>query len=242
MEAAGLLAKVMDGPGRRLLKALAVSAILHLALALLIQPARQAGTVVLQARIASAPTRPAPPTPTVPEAALSHPPADMTPSPEGKEAPLPLPPELAPSAPQQTEPGPAAETPQPPGQGAEPAARDAETTAAGPTTGLPEVPVIADTRWYTAREVDIHPRPTRPIQPQYPEAARMRGQEGSVVLQLKIDEFGVVREIEVLESSPAGVFDQSSVEAFRAADFYPAQRGGRAVRALVKIRVTYELD
>jgi protein TonB len=149
---------------------------------------------------------------------------------------------LAQSTPQQTEPVPAAETPQLLGQGAESAAREADATAAGPATGLPEVPVMVDTRWYTAREVDIHPRPTRPIQPQYAEAARSRGQHGSVVLQLKIDEFGVVREIEVLESSPPGVFDQSSVEAFRAADFHPAQRGGRAVRALVRIRVTYELD
>jgi len=70
----------------------------------------------------------------------------------------------------------------------------------------------------------------------------VKGQEGSVVLQLRINQFGVVQDIEVVETIPPGVFDQSSLEAFRHARFHPAQRQGRPVRALVKIRVTYELD
>jgi protein TonB len=244
MDLARLLAKLMDKTGERLLKAIVFSTALHLGLILLIQPARWTGPneVVLQARIAAATTQTAahPSVAAEAEAGL----------PESLIAEVPIPsdmvstaaPTQAQAVPQPTEAVSGADAQAPTAQAEEIKTGEPGVAAAGSATALPEIPVMLDTRWYTAREVDVLPRPTQPVQPQYPEEARLKGQQGSVVLQLRIDQFGVVHDIEVVESTPPGVFDQACLDAFGAARFLPAQRDGRPVRALVKIRVTFELD
>lgn len=262
MAAASRLMRIRDRLGGRLLKAIAFSVLLHLSLIVLIQPTRREGTmdVVLQARIVAETAARLPPSPVetrvptnrpnhrpeqvpIPSATLSElrsaepwtePEAVLS---ETVSAPGPTQEQSAPPQPEAVFGG----TPQ--AAQADVAVSDTlEVTPSGPATGLPEIPVMLDMPWFTARQVDVLPRPLQTIQPQYPEEARMRGVQGSVVLQLKIDEFGVVQDIEVVESSPPRVFDQSSLDAFRTARFHPAQRDGRAVRALVRIRVTYELD
>jgi protein TonB len=45
----------------------------------------------------------------------------------------------------------------------------------------------------------------------------------------------------VEEANPPGLFDQSALDAFRNARFTPAQRHGRAVKSLVRIKVNYDL-
>lgn len=104
-----------------------------------------------------------------------------------------------------------------------------------------EIPLLEDPTWYPARQVDAHPAPLYPVKPDYPDKGAEQGAEGSVVVLLLIDEAGVVRDVSVVEADPEGVFEESALQAFRAARFTPAQKNGRAVKSRVLIRVTYEL-
>ncbi len=101
---------------------------------------------------------------------------------------------------------------------------------------------MLDTTWYEARQLDISPRAAQPINPVYPLEAARRGIEGTVKLLLRVDEYGVVQDVQVMEGEPPGIFDQSAVEAFRTGKFLPARKDGRPVRAQIYIRVRYELD
>jgi protein TonB len=101
---------------------------------------------------------------------------------------------------------------------------------------------MVDTTWYGARQLDVQPRTLKPVQPAYPPQARRRGLEGTVKLQLRIDEYGVVQEAAVEEGDPPGVFDAAALDAFRTARFLPAQKNQRPVRALVHVRVVFKLE
>ncbi len=102
--------------------------------------------------------------------------------------------------------------------------------------------MLVDTRWYTAREVDQRPQLTAELRPTYPEEARRLGIEGSVVIELEIDESGRVRSLKVLESNPPGVFDEAVRMTYGRATFSPALRNGRPVRYLGRYRVSFELE
>lgn len=242
MEAASLLVKMMDKLGGRMLKAIVLSVALHLALMMLIQPARQQGSVgvVLQARIVAAPAEPA------------TPPSDATtaetdlPGRPAAERPLPS---NAQTAPVPTQAQPASPPPETVAGGSERAAPDdvvgsgvRETVPTGPASGLPEIPVMLDTQWYTARQVDRRPELMTPALPAYPEEARRQGIQGSVVIEVHIDEYGQVREIRILEANPPGVFEAAVLEVYGKARYKPAMLNGRPVRYIGKYRVLFELD
>lgn len=123
----------------------------------------------------------------------------------------------------------------------------AKTEAAPPlpaeqATPALELPALFDARWYTAREVDSHPKAVGTIRPVYPEAARRQGLQGWVKLRLKIDEQGRVIEVETVEAQPRGVFDAAAAEAFKPARFEPARRQGVPVRYEGLFRVVFELE
>ena len=123
-----------------------------------------------------------------------------------------------------------------------PAATESVSAAPSPGT-LPtvNVPLLVDPTFYTAKQVDVHPRALIQIDPVYPLDATRRGIAGSVTLVLKLDETGAVQDVQVSDASPPGVFDQSALDAFHKARFAPAQKAGRAVKSLVVIKVRYEL-
>jgi protein TonB len=217
-------------------KALAISAAAHLAIVSLIQPAtRPVDSVMpnyeIQARLSTPPDVPEPasealvpvtvkPAPSPPVHAEEH----------AAEPPSPLP---------------ARTLSQPPAD-SEPDARNPESATPGPEqsrrTFLPQVPIIVDPNYYSAKEVDIHPRALVSITPAYPDEARRREVVGEVTLKLLLDESGRVQSAEVVAARPSGYFEQSALEAFRAGKFAPAYKDGRAVRSLVLIRVNYELE
>ena len=115
------------------------------------------------------------------------------------------------------------------------------TPPATEAPALPSIPVMVDAHWYEAKQLDAQPKAAAKIVPLYPPAASRNGIEGTVKLKLRIDEFGVVREVEVEEGDPPGVFDESALDAFGKGRFKPAIKDGRPVRALIYIRVRYEL-
>jgi protein TonB len=118
--------------------------------------------------------------------------------------------------------------------------REAASLARPEESALPhvDVPLIVDPAWYAANDLDLYPRPVTPVDPEYPESAA--GISGAVSLLLKIDEFGAVQEVTVVNAEPAGYFEDSASQAFKAAHFSPAQRDGRPVRSRIVVKVRFE--
>ncbi len=246
-----------------LARSLALSVGIHLALLAFVQPWTGAGaprTLVINARLETTPEA-TPESPIPPVTAMEQPEELLPPVPQTK------PPEPTPPPPDQLsvpKPAPikAAEPPPAPVQ-APP--RTTETTAitseASPPTASSEplavvsspssaatpapplaIPSPIDTNWYLARQVDRHPKAIGSITPKYPEEARQRGQEGTLKLMVKIDDLGRVRDVEVVEAQPPGIFDDAALEAFRNARFQPAMKEGRPVRYEAYMRVEFRLE
>lgn len=113
---------------------------------------------------------------------------------------------------------------------------------AAPNSGV-EVPLIRDPTYYTAKQLDVIPKPLTPIQLYYPETAVANHIfEGNLLLLLLIDEFGVVTEVSVIEAQPAGYFEEAARSVFRPSRWSPAMIGGRAVKSRWQVRVRYVPD
>ena len=123
-----------------------------------------------------------------------------------------------------------------------PASKVAEAPAAkplsSPSAGI-EVPLIRDPTYYPARQLDVYPQPMANIQPKCPEVALAQRLNGRVQLLVLIDEFGVVNETSVVEAQPAGVFEETAVQAFRSVRFVAAQKQGNHVKSRVILRVNF---
>ena len=87
----------------------------------------------------------------------------------------------------------------------------------------------------------INPAPKTPIQPAYPAAARKNGIEGSVLLELTVDEHGNVEAAEVKKSSGSRLLDKSALSAAKKTRFTPGTKGGIPVRTQVTVNVRFEL-
>lgn len=99
---------------------------------------------------------------------------------------------------------------------------------------------IPDPIHYPAAEIDIYPQALRRIAPIYPETARNAQLAGSVTLAVLIDEAGKVVGTSVMDSVPAGVFEEAAQQALADSTFYPAQKDGRSVRSRILIRVEFD--
>jgi protein TonB len=120
---------------------------------------------------------------------------------------------------------------------------DAPEQAASPSPApAAAITSAVDLTYYNVRELDVQPRALREIVPDYPSQADRQRLSGKVRLQLKLEADGRISDIEVVSATPPGVFDASTIEAFRAARFAPAQKAGRPVRARVVIEVLYDWE
>ncbi len=121
---------------------------------------------------------------------------------------------------------------------------ESQPAAAPPAAPAPAAAITSsvDLAYYSARDVDVHPRALREIVPDYPADADRQRLSGMVRLQLKLEADGRVSEIEVVSATPSEVFNESALKAFRDARFAPAQKNGRPVRALVLIEVVYDWE
>ena len=76
--------------------------------------------------------------------------------------------------------------------------------------------------------------------PQYPFAARRRGEEGRVVLKLTIDEKGNLLNIEVIESTGSD-FTVSAIEAVKRSKFSPAKKNNTPVVCMALLPIRFAL-
>jgi len=120
--------------------------------------------------------------------------------------------------------------------------------AAAPSREAPgpqlNIPLLVDSRYYTAKELDVPPSALRKTEPVYPPQAEEQGVSGRVLLRLHVEADGSISKTEVVSVTPGGVFGElfrkSTLDSVRAIRFRPAQRNGQPVRAVVEIPVLFE--
>lgn len=111
-----------------------------------------------------------------------------------------------------------------------------QSDPAGPALPAPGI----EPNYYPARQLDVVPKALDPVDPVIPEQAIRNRVNGSVLLALRIDEAGIVREASVIEAEPAGYFEESALSAFRKTRFSPGMKNGRPVRSRMLVRVNYD--
>jgi protein TonB len=89
------------------------------------------------------------------------------------------------------------------------------------------------------RDADVPPRLLKQVRPAYPSEAFVKKVEGTVVIELLIDERGRVARARIVRSVP--LLDEAAVEAVRQWAFVPASKRGRAVASLALAPVTFRI-
>jgi periplasmic protein TonB len=81
------------------------------------------------------------------------------------------------------------------------------------------------------------------VNPQYPERARQRGDEGWVEVEFTISTAGTVKNPRVIAYYPSTIFNRAALRAIRKWKYNPKVEDGKAVeRPGVKVRLSFELD
>ena len=89
--------------------------------------------------------------------------------------------------------------------------------------------------------LDAPPRPKRNIKPDYPKGARQRGEQGDVILEIRVNAEGAVDGVKVAESSGFAELDEAAVRAAKAAKFSPARSGHDPVASMARLKLQFKL-
>jgi protein TonB len=92
----------------------------------------------------------------------------------------------------------------------------------------------------TQLDRDFMPLSRQP--PQYPYKAARRGIEGWVRVSFRVTEAGTVEDVQVLDSDPAGVFEQAAIKAVYRWRFKPRLVNGQPVAGTAEQVVEFELN
>ena len=89
--------------------------------------------------------------------------------------------------------------------------------------------------------LDAPPKPRRNIKPDYPKGARQRGEQGDVVLEIRVNAEGMVDGVKVAVSSGFAELDEAAIKAARTARFSPARSGHDAVASTARLKLQFKL-
>ena len=89
--------------------------------------------------------------------------------------------------------------------------------------------------------LDAPPKPKRTIRPDYPKGARQRGEQGDVILEIRVNAEGTVDDVKVATSSGVAELDEAAVKAAKAAKFSPARSGHDPVASTARLRLSFKL-
>lgn len=124
---------------------------------------------------------------------------------------------------------------------APPAATEPEALRATGPVPVAEAPVgvaAAGAIYLPASALDRRPLPEEEPALEHPPGAPFAS--GYVVLRILVNELGTVDGVEVLVSDPEGVFDAAATRAFSEVRYHPAQRNGLAVKAEMIVEVKFD--
>ena len=102
-------------------------------------------------------------------------------------------------------------------------------------------PVSAPTVAPRQARLDAPPKPKRNIRPDYPKGARQRGEQGDVVLEIRVNAEGAVDDVKVGVSSGFAELDEAAVRAAKAAKFSPARSGHDPVASTARLKLQFKL-
>ena len=139
--------------------------------------------------------------------------------PEAERAEDPLPPD--PTAPKLAEP--------------EPDREQMETPNIPPPA--PPAPAVAPKQ----AKIDAPPKPHKTIKPDYPKGARQRGEQGEVILEIRVNAAGIVDHVDIVSSCGFSELDEAAVRAARTARFTPAKSGGSPVASTARLKLDFKL-
>ena len=94
----------------------------------------------------------------------------------------------------------------------------------------------------TGESVDVKPKPVQRSAMEYPKSARKNGVTGYVLMNLLISKNGQIEKVKVLQSEPAGVFDEVAEAGVRGWSFTPAQYKGQPVKVWAKQKIRFDLQ
>jgi periplasmic protein TonB len=94
-------------------------------------------------------------------------------------------------------------------------------------------------RYYKASELDVRAQPTNEVQLVYPKTAYEMRLKGRVVVNIFINEHGMIDALSVVNAVPVGIFEDHALAATRALTFTPAIKNGHAVKSQKLIEVTF---
>lgn len=89
--------------------------------------------------------------------------------------------------------------------------------------------------------LDAPPHPKRNIRPDYPKGARQRGEQGDVILEIRVNAEGTVDDVKVATSSGFAELDEAAVKAARTAKFSPARSGRDPVASTARLKLQFKL-
>ena len=139
--------------------------------------------------------------------------------PEAERADDPLPPD--PTAPKLAEP--------------EPEREQMETPNIPPPA--PPAPAVAPKQ----AKIDAPPKPHKTLKPDYPKGARQRGEQGEVILEIRVNAAGIVDHVDIVSSCGFSELDEAAVRAARTARFTPAKSGGSPVASTARLKLDFKL-
>ncbi len=116
-----------------------------------------------------------------------------------------------------------------------------QNTASTPPTSGPQA-VDATDKVAARSEPVFNAAYLRNPAPVYPQAARRKGAEGKVLLEVNVTPQGTAREISVATSSGSSILDDAALAAVRQWKFIPARSGGEIVEAKVIVPVEFKLN
>ena len=102
-------------------------------------------------------------------------------------------------------------------------------------------PVSAPTVAPRQARLDAPPKPRRNIRPDYPKGARQRGEQGDVILEIRVNAEGAVDHVKVAVSSGFAELDEAAVRAAKAAKFSPARSGHDPVASTARLKLSFKL-
>jgi len=123
-------------------------------------------------------------------------------------------------------------------------------TASAPTLkvgpGLPELDTTAFTpspgdMVFGESQLDKPPMPTHKVSPIYPFRAKRLGLSGSVTVRFLVEKSGSVCDLEIVNSTPPGVFDKAVFDAVNRWTFNPGEITGEKVRVRVTKIIHFNL-
>lgn len=79
-------------------------------------------------------------------------------------------------------------------------------------------------------------------EPAYPASAREDGEEGVVILRVRISRGGLPEEIVLERSSGHGALDRAAIVGVKRWSFTPARRGDEAIEAWMQVPIRFRLD